>query len=438
MDKIDGNTTKMSVFNNESKLGGVMKTKLLMTFLIFTLIFAAGLYGQESLFSGNTMTIFKGDVDKLADVNDYSEVKIKKVYLVTGARFDEAINAVRGFKGGFATYLDKLYFGMFYDGYFWDGDENTTKIGSNQQDRADRGFFFDNNFNVIVGNENIGGIAFNLGFANLGIDEDVNDPVTVTTRSGMINFGGLWGKNFGVGNGTLKPELGFNVGINMDKIERKTGATTVENGHGPSFLSFNLTAEYLFAREGQHQTTFSFGDLPLFAFKYENKGPPKEEFGGGVYNTLFGEIKQVYDLSGSLSVGYLVGLSLAINAPTDQKDVDDFEFGFLPRVSFGLAYKASEKFTFNTGVRLGSLRPDLVSGDFGNMNDNFGIFYQSTKYTNYKSSTWYFLPFVGSWGLGLFWQPEEIFSADFSVDSKINTAPGVGGFNFNVLFTLQL
>ena len=415
-----------------------MKTKSLMSILIFALVFAAGLYGQESLFGENTMTIFKGDVDKLADVNDYREVKIKKVYIMTGARFDEAINAVRGFKGGFATNLDKLYFGMFYDGYFWDGDENTRKIGGSQQDLADRGFFFDNNFKVILGNETIGGIAFNLGFADLGKDEDVNDPVTVTTRSGMINFGGLWGKNFGGEKGTLKPELGFNVGINMGKTETKTGGGTTEDGHGPSFLSLYLTAEYLFTREGQHQTTLSFGDLPLFAFKYENKGPPKEEFGGGIYNTLFGEIKQVYDLSGSLSLGYLVGLSLAINAPVCQKGVDVSEFGFLPRVSFGLAYKVSEKFTFNTGVRLGSLRPDIISGDFGTIDDNFGIFYEKTKYTNYESSTWHFLPFVGSWGLGIFWKPEEIFSADFSVDSKINTAPGLGGFNFNVLFTLNL
>ena len=416
-----------------------MKTKLLMTFLFFTLIFVSGLFGQESFFTQNTMTIFKADVDKLADVNDYNEVNIKKIYIITGGRFDESITAVRGLKGGFATKTDKLYFGLFYDGYFWDGDENTTKIGNSQQDDfSDNGITIDNNFRLIFGNETIGGIALNLGFADLNIDVDKDDsiPRTVTTRSGFISFGGLWGKNFEGGKGTFKPELGFNVDINMGKAETKTGSSTEENGHGHSFLSFHLAAEYVFAREGQHQTTLSFGDFPAFAFKYENKGPPKQEFEGMIFNTLFGEIKQVYDLSGSLSLGYLVGLSLAINAPSDQKNVDVFEFGFLPRVSFGLAYKASEKFTFNTGVRLGSLRPDIVSDN--NMNDNFGIFFQKEKYSGYESKTWYFLPFNGSWGIGLLWRPEEIFSADFSVDSKINTAPTVGGFNFNVLFTLNL
>jgi|GEM_PF-3931355 len=423
-----------------------MKTKLLFALLVFSLVFASGLFGQESFFTQNTMTIFKGDIDKLSDVNDYGDVKLKNVFLFSGARYVNG--AIDGFQGGFATYFGKLYFAMFYEGNFWKGYENTHTVGGREQDvfGADTGITLDNNFQVMFGNEKIGGIAIRLGFDKLGFNKDVNDtpPATeVNTRTGNINFGALWGKNFAGSSGTFKPELGFLVNINMDKQVRKSGGTTTfDGGYGPSSLALNLSAEYLFAKEGRYQTTLSFGDIPLFNFKYDAQyKPAKDTRNGTIFNTLFGEVKQVYDISASLSLGYLVGINLAINGTSEIKKVDAFEFGILPRVSFGLAYKANDKFTFNTGVRLGSLRPNISSVDnVGNStNDDFGFFYRNIKdkrgAATVEDSTWYYLPFQGVWGLGLLWQPEELFSADFSVDSKLNNS---GAFNFNVLFTLNL
>ena len=404
-----------------------MKTKLITVLLMITLLSVSTVYGQ-SFFRENTMTIFKGDVDKLMDVNDYAEVDINKVYIAAGARLDDKGSPVRDVRGGFAINTEKLHFGLFYSGNFWSGHGNTTLIGSNRADTADIGMVLDNHFLIMLGNENIGGIGINFALHQLRIDEDVNGGNTNKYGAGSIDIGAVWGKNFGVGEGTLKPELGFMVEINMEKWEDNSGN---KNNKDHSSLAFILTAEYLFPREGNHQTTLSFGDYPVFILPYTNDGPPSNKHDGSFYNTLFGELKQVYDLSGSLSLGYLVGLSLAMNLPGDNY----FHFGFLPRISCGLAYKVNEKFTFNTGVRLGSLEPEIVHP--GNMDDSFGFFYTSYKPSGSEYKNYYFLPFTGAWGIGLLWKPEEIFSADFSVDSKLS-AGGGSNFNFNVLFTLSL
>jgi len=395
--------------------------------LMITLLSVSVVYGQ-SFFSQNTMTIFKGDVDKLMDVNDYAEVEINKVYLMAGARIDDSGSLIKGVRGGFAKKFDKLHFGLYYEGRFWDGWGNTRTVGSNRVDVvADNGLILDNDFRILIGNETIGGIAINFGLLDLRIDEDVVTPDSTKYGDGYIRFGAVWGKNFGVGEGTLKPELGFSLDISMRKTENTAGN---KNGKDNSILAFILTAEYLFAREGNHQTTLSFGDYPIFFLPYTNDGPPSNKHDGYFYNTLFFDLKQVYDLSGNLSLGYLLGLNLALNLPGN----DELEFGFLPRISFGLAYKASEKFIFNTGVRLGSLYPDPVFGS--RWNDNFGLHYYSNKPSGSERKDYYFLPFTGAWGIGLLWQPEKIFSADFSVDSKLSA--GGGGFNFNVLFTVNL
>ena len=431
-----------------------MKTKLFTVLLITAFFSAPALFGQvqHSFLTGNTMTIFKTDADKLQDVNDYAEVDINKAYIMAGSHYDTNTNAFRGIRGGVATNLNSLYLGILYDGYFWDGDADKVTVNGNRQAGADTGFNFDNRFNVLFGKKSFGGIAVSLGFSNLNFDKDANDiaDTTTTTRRGIINFGAMWGKNFARSKGTLKPELGFMTLINMNENKTKTGNTTTVDGHGPSSLMLYLTSEYVFSREGQHQTTLNFGDIPWIYFPYENKGPPKTKFESEFYNTLFFELKQVYDITGSLSVGYLAGLNLAINKPGGLvKDThrDVFELGFLPRLSLALTYKASEKFLFNTGVRLGSLYPDEIVTEgtlgqgmppFTNLNtaDSFGLFYRNDNNAGTKTSTWDFLPFRGAWGIGMLWQPDRIFSADFSVNSDFNSTPGA--FNFNVLFALNL
>jgi len=420
-----------------------MKRKVSIVLFVAVFFTASAIYGQQqqsntqSNVYNNTMGIFKTDVDKLQDVNDYSEVAINKAYIVAGSRFDNAApSGIRGIKGGFSTYLNDLYLGIFYDGYLWNGYDN-------KDVQADTGITFNNNFGVLFGKESFGGIGIALGFNDLQFDEDKNLGTTTNTRSGMINLGATWGKNFAFKDGTLKPDLAFTVGFNMNETKVSAGNTTTTGGHGPSFLGLYLTTEYLYPREGQHQTTLSFGDTPLFVFAYdENNQDPKNHHEGRFYNTLYGEIKQVYDITGSLSLGYLAGLSLAFNGPSDNKDVSASEFGFLPRLSAALTYKASEKFLFNTGVRLSAMEPNIATTADGSMNDNFGIFYQSVKPKGGSESTsWYYLPFVGAWGIGLLWQPEQALSADFSVSSQMSTilngAPG-NNLNFNVLFSLSL
>ena len=427
-----------------------MKKKILTVLLCTALASAGALYGQQSSnVYQNTMSIFKTDVDKLQDVNDYAEVDINKAYLMAGSRYESDSNSIRGIQGGFATYKNDLYIGIFYDGYFWNG--NSTEQGSTKNSTIT----YNNQFSFLFGKESFGGIGITLGLNDLQFGENKAGGTTTNTRSGLINIGAEWGKNFAYKGGTLKPDLGFLWGINMN--ETSSGSST--GGHGPSILALMLTTEYLYPKEGQHQTTLSFGDVPVFFFAYDtNNQSPKDHREGRIYNTLYGELKQVYEITGNLSLGYLAGLSLIMNSPSDNKDINVFEFGFLPRLSAALTYKASEKFLFNTGVRLGAMEPENTSNyapsanynPFNNMNDNFGIFYQSVDPSSgSKQDNWRNLQFVGAWGLGMLWQPEKAFSGDFSVSSQFMpnrtltaVAPAVvlanGNLNFSVLFTLNL
>jgi len=408
--------------------GKKMKIKSLAFLLLFGIFSVFTMYGQSFL-SDNTMNIFKADVDKLGDVNDYGQVEIDNLFIFAGSR----INAgSKGIKGGFAINPGNLYLGFLYDGIFWDG--SNTKTGTIKNSN----FTFDNRFSVMIGKESFGGIGVYLGF------EDFYTSRTATTanKSGIFGIGAVWGKNFGIKEGVLKPELGFTLGINRKKNEVISGGTTTISGREASYLALDLSAEYLLPKNDIQQTTFNFGYMPLFYFPYEiSKGPPKESGTGAFYNTLHGDIKQVYDISENFSLGFMAGASIALNFPSDDKDYGAFEFGVLPRFSAALNYKIHEKFSFNSGFRLGAKEPGILMGlvSPGSLNNQFGIYFTNinNKISNVKSNSWRFLPFTGDWGIGMLWQPEKFLSADFLISSHLNTS-GSQGVNFNVLFTLNL
>jgi len=440
--------TKISRLDDKyspDKKGVKMKAKLSLVWLMAVFFSVSALYAQfngHSNVYNNTMGVFKSDVDKLQDVNDYSEVAINKAYIMAGSRYDTELKTIRGITLGFAGYLNDLYIGTLFDGYLYDGYLTLDDNASN-----DKGsFIFNDNFNWLLGKASFGGIGINVNFDNVsfaGAKDAVTD-ITTLTKGGMINFGATWGKNFAFKDGTLKPKLGFLVGINQNETTKNDGNTTVTTGHGPSALKLYLTTEYLFPKKDQLQTTLSFGYIPLFTFPFEDNGPPKVKYDGTYYNTIYGEIKYVTEITENLSLGGLTGLSLAINSPSVYKEYSIFEFGFLVRSSIAFTYKVSDKFLFNAGFRLGALEPDIVTdtiytdtGLKSNIHDSCGVFYHGEDHKdNTKNGTVYLLSYVGAWGLGMLWQPEKAFSADFSVSSLMNNAPGTG-LNFSVLFTLN-
>ena len=405
---------------------------------IITLFSVSGLYAQfngHSNLYNNTMGIFKADVDKLQDVNDYSEVSINNAYIMLGSRYDTELNRIQGITFGVAGYAKDLYIATLFDGYLFGGqltyDDDFTNV--------DGAVSFNDNFKWLLGKESFGGIGINVNFDNVTFAGTKTGDTGSTLQAGMIDFGAAWGKNFAFKDGTLKPELGFSVGINQSESTVNNGTTTTTTGHGPSVLKLYLTTEYLFPKKDQMQTTLGFGYIPLFGFPFENSGPPKEKYNGISYNTLYGEIKFVSIITENLSLGALMGLSIALNSPSPDKDNSMFEFGLLVRSSLAFTYKVSDKFLFNAGFRLGALEPDIVTATNPNANvsDSCGFFYHGENHKGLpNTSTWYFLPYVGAWGLGMLWQPEKSFAADFSVSSLLNNAPG-SGLNFNVLFTLN-
>lgn len=382
--------------------------KMVSALLFLALLSASALYGQSSFFANNTMTIFKDDVDKLADVNDYGEVDINKASVFAGGRYGGG----GGIMAGFATRTEKLHFGLFYEGNFWSGNASPDNV------MADVGVTFNNEFSILLGNENLGGFAFNLDFLSLRRDKDILGK----QRWGSFGLGAFWGKNFG-SSGIIKPEFGFYTVINMEKTTPNVGPWT---GKGRSWLYLRINAEYLFAREENHQTTLYFGYLPSIGLRYKpSENAAKAD--GAFSNTIFFELKQVYDLSSRLSLGYLVGLDLVMDFPAK----DNFGFGFFPRMSAGLVYKAGEKFAFNTGVRLGSFTP-VHREDY---TSQFGLYFEKTPGFPSDQKIWRFQRFQGTWGLGLLWQPEKIFSADFSIQSGFTNVTNI---NFNILLTLNL
>jgi hypothetical protein len=240
---------------------------------------APGFDGIKSKAAKGTSGLFGSEVDNVQDVNDFGSVEFTKGfgYLAAGTELtDTGI--------GFATKLGGLFLGLTYDGNIWSGSSTSLKTDGKENDSfpgwtisdIDGRITFDNWFNILVGNEAIGGIKVTFALNDFRTEARVDkydDPVIVPATNdklvdtdGDILAGLTYGRNFALGGGTLKPEISLGASFNNNSVEAtkagvgnffgKTSKFT-RNSNGSHFtnLFVKVGADYVFAPNGNVTST---------------------------------------------------------------------------------------------------------------------------------------------------------------------------------------
>jgi hypothetical protein len=254
---------------------------------------------------------------------------------------------------------------------------------------------FDNRFDVLLGSDSFGGIKISLALNNFGSDTDENkiggaDQKRVDT-TGSILAGVIWGKNFSLGGGTLKPEFGLNAILALGSIEEtnsvtNSSTTTKDPASNYTQISLRAAVDYDLAPKGNATTTLS-GDYTFSirlkpATVYEGKnasasgqfGVPlgsgdfeSSDKGAYITNALNLGYKQSYDIDGNTSVAWKAGAGLGFDfnetkyegsygsTSIDDKGTATTTFYVNPLAAAAFTYKfAGKPFSLNAGVGLGA------------------------------------------------------------------------------------
>ncbi|MDR2210457.1 MAG: hypothetical protein LBO65_03185 [Spirochaetaceae bacterium] len=302
---------------------------------------------------GNTM-------DDAQDVNDYQDVEFDKffAFLAGGTGAGEAPYI----SGGFAKNFGGIYLGLSYTGSLVSGTGiETTNAAGDRADPAtgtgsDTGFTVTDRIYGLIGTP-VGG--FKLGvLSNFRSDEDENEGSygTRTEKDGRLGLSLIWGKNFDLGPGILKPEAGILYGFNLAETEI-TGAggnsQTTRTGYAP--LQLMLRGDYVFPRNGAAQSALSFTNV----FEYHIFPDPAQEnsfndtvsrrTGKEWNNTVTLGFKRTYEVDERFSVAWnLGGRFYYSSANTDQETENPdvkvkggtFAYFFLiPEAKLGFIYQ---------------------------------------------------------------------------------------------------
>ncbi|MDR2662152.1 MAG: hypothetical protein LBC31_04055 [Treponema sp.] len=237
----------------------------------------AGTIGASTPSMKNTATggLWGNDMDNVQDVNDWQDVEFDKFFgFLAGGGWNN--NNIPFVSGGFAKNFGPLYLGIFYSGSLVSG--STVEEVDAAGDRADapatdNGLTFTDTLYILAGTP-VGG--FKLGIlSNFRTDEDKDDAAGKTEeKDGRLGLGLIWGKNFEVGPGILKPEAGILYGFNLSetKVTNTAGdSVTTRGGYAP--LQFLLRGDYVFPENGGRQSVISLSDV----FEYQIFPDPLQE-----------------------------------------------------------------------------------------------------------------------------------------------------------------
>jgi hypothetical protein len=411
--------------------------------------------GTESNTSRVTQGLFGTDVDDVQDVNNYSNVEFTRAFAFANA------GTIGGVGGGYATRLGNLFLGVTYNGNLWDGNDTYTKHDGDPSDTANftwgaPDITFNNRLDVLIGSESFGGIKLLVFFEDFGRRTNKNEVTPTNSKevssTGSIYLAGVWGKNFTLGEGTLKPEFGLAVQFDVDGNEKySVGSTSATYKAGYTSIALRAAADYEFAPQGNVATTLS-GDYtfvlnlkPSPAYEAKNyaivSGDPLSGYGltgtlesvelsdKGAYimNRLNASYSKRYEINERWSAAWKAGAGLGFDFEEEKysgsyriggstTNVDDdgtatTTFSIEPTAAAAFKYKfASKPFSLNAGVAL----------DTG-----FAVRKENDKANKDITTTYDFDDLTATFGLGGTLNPME----NFTIDMYLNNALG-SNFNF--------
>jgi hypothetical protein len=437
-----------------------MKRRIIIAAIAAALIVPALSAQVTSFTSQATHGLYGTYIDDIQDVNNYADVEFTRGIGYAGARGT-------GVSGGFATHIGNLFLGVGYSGDLWSGSATTTKVDGDPADTLGPGGIvtFDNRFDVLLGSDSFGGVKITLALNDFGSDTDENKTGSVTQKrvdtTGSILVGGVWGKNFSLGGGTLKPEFGLNVtfapgSTKLTDVGTPNSSSTVKDpasATSPNYTAISLkaAADYEFAPQGNVTTTLS-GDY-TFTLRlkpdavYEGKNTSaagqygvsigatdfkSSDKGAYITNSLNASYKRSYDIDERWSAAWKAGAGLGFNftetkysgtqtvsgvtSDIDQKGTATTTFTVNPLAAAALTYKfASKPFSLHTGLGLGAgVRIE------NRENKDY------TPTTKQVVTTYTYSPLSTYFALGGTLNPTE----NFTIDMILTGGTGISNFNF--------
>jgi hypothetical protein len=335
-------------------------------------------------------------VDNFVDVNEYETVDPENFFLYGQTRTDTNTTNTTGVSFGFAKTLGFGYLGIGYQGYFWTGSSTTmeTPTQTTHGGGGDSGLQWDNYLNILYGNSLIGGIRLDAYFDNAGSDNDGTEPASGTDTEntlgrGTIEMGLNWGKNFGVGSGLVKLNLGAAYLFDLRDTEYSQGAVSRVTYRGTEVwdgatstvtgtighFSGNIGAAYEFG-SGDVTTSLELG-YDLTYYRYPDRRIEEETSGtvsaytdnnpSRTDHEIALDFSQTRDISNRLQLGYGVGakfsyaareytsdetLAAGVTTPATEKYSESL-IAFTPTAKIGFIYTVSPgKFKLNAGLLL--------------------------------------------------------------------------------------
>jgi hypothetical protein len=396
-----------------------------------------------------TFGLFGSDIDDIQDVNNYPKVEFTKGfgYALAGTN--------TGVAGGFAKTFGNLFVGINYDGYLWDGNNTVKEISGKRVDSisdTDDNVKIDNRFGVLIGSESFGGIKVLFDFDDFHPDTDKIEAAPkeeVKYTTGSIFAGALWGKNFALGGGLLKPEFGLGVDFDLDNEKYKGLGGSYTTKEGKTTVYLRAAADYEFAPQGSTTSTLSgeytlsIGRKPDPVIEVKNQTFPAGWWGAGgtvdkakasdkgsdVGNDLSIAYSKTYNIderwAAAWGIGGDLGFDVSKTKPSasatvsgttityKSKGTTTTTFTVDPEASAALKYNfATKPFTLYAGAK-------LTAG--------ISVKKEDVKNTKTVTKTYTFTPLTPQFALGGSLKPTE----NFAIDMKLEGNTNMNGFNFH-------
>ena len=309
--------------------------KLILAAVITALGF--GLFAQSSKTDTATNNLFKTDVDKFMNVNEWSAINPEHAFLYFG------MPGAGSYSLGFAKDIKGTYWGTYFSGQFGtlsivDNDDTKTKT------TTDGNTYF--TFNNLFGFGNMGLLVTFDYRANNSTKTDVDGDKTYTD-SKNYKIGavlGLGDKEFKGKN--LKPYIGLSYNMNPDNASKSDNGTTETDTRDwrldiwggadielskKENLSQNLLAEVKFYTQN-----------PVDTDNHKNKTTEI-----AVPLTY----KAIINASDKLAFGVKANLNPRVQFGEDNNEWDVFNFYATPAIAAGVTFDTQKKVIFNGGVK---------------------------------------------------------------------------------------